>query len=816
MALTQEQLDRILGKQSVVDRVLSTNKSNVSSYDPSWYEKKRHDAQMYLESQGVDRNHARNLTENILGSDTKMGAMEFNPFYGLPKAGEYLGREYGAPALKSFSEGNIASGLGNLGGAGIGIALSTGKVPTPVKTAVKGAAKKATQAIGTIFDNASDYEKALKMAQDKLHLKRDATGHYVGAPENIDTPQKLTKLRNETDEVSKFGLPIGGDWYDKTRLAYQDATGYDPLIHGYGTTSPEGSMASLFSRGGAVYSPQATPSVETAHFLKQHNAKVLTGENIIPRQKTQAENLSNAYVYNPETGGYTFKPENVKLGNKTGNYANDKDPTVDLNKNFLSTNDLWQGRLYGYAGKNGKAFNRGFTPQEHNWQWGENLLAADRLNNQGVTAGALELPVTPSRLQAGGWVGQRFATEKSKQDLALNKYNTALAKFEKSGKGKKPTAPTMKSDEELWAYANASPADALPRHLANDTYEYVTGANVGHLKGLNELPADVRDKYTNELAALYGSRDPYYEAMQLYQAPQIGTQGKYLNSNGVYEYNSGVTARPYVDLVNSNLGVTAKGKPRMGGAQMSDISKNALDTGTQLRTIFNANEAGANNKFTAANSSMKTNEKNGVRIESDPESLKKLDELLGQQGLDVINVGDGIHVTSFKGWDDKLNQPTSPQFTPQQIQKLTKDAIKKSGINVGSSESGRLESGYFGIPWANEGVIAPEGTVTQHLQNVLDNSKVFNLKERLDSSRLPSLLSEHNTIDQRTASELGLPERQDIYKLRTLLSDPAIGFKGINDYIKKYGYTGLPAAGAFSVSQPDDPTSGSFSLLRPY
>lgn len=794
MAITKKELDRILGKQSIVDRVLASNQPTVSSLYTTPFDAARMKAQGYLESLGMDRSRARNLSEKVLGSDNQIGALEFTP-YGLVKAGTDLGVNYGAPALQNFSQGNVAAGAGDILGAGAGMVLATGKVPKPVSSAVKAGAKKANQAIGSIFDNVSDYDKALEMARNKLHLKRDTTGHYVGAPEWVDTPQKLTKMRQGIDEVNMFGAPVGGDWYDRTQLAYSGASGYDPLIHGYGTTSPQGSMASLFSRGGAVYSPQATPSVETAHFLKQHNAKVLTGEDIVPRQSGQAKNVASAYSYNPDTGGYDFLPENIKLGNKTGRYADAKDPTKNHTANLFSTNDLWQGRLFGYEGKNGKAFNRGFTPQEHNFQWGENLLAADRLNQQGITAGEMGLPMTPDRLQASGWVGQRFVTEKAKQELAFNKYQKDLAKWEKSGKGSKPKSPKMRTDAELWDYANTSPVEAMPRHIANDTYEYVTGANVGHLKGLNELPEDVRNKYTNELAALYGSHDPYYESMQLYQAPQLGTQGKYLNSKGEYEYNSGITARPYVDLVNSDLGLTSGGKKKTGGAQMSPISREAVDTGTKLRTILNANEAGANNKFTPANSSMKASEKNGVRITADPMSLKQLDEILSSAGLNSINVGDALHVTSLPDWDSKLGKAIPPKYNAQQIQKLTDKILKGSGVNYDKSVAGRFEGGYFEMPWTTKGKRSKEGTVTKELQNILDTSNIMNLKQRLDAGRLPSLLSEHNAVDMRTAKELGLPERPDIYNLRRLLSDPSVGFKGLNDYIKKNGYAGLPAVG---------------------
>lgn len=141
---------------------------------------------------------------------------------------------------------------------------------------------------------------------------------------------------------------------------------------------PQGQMASLFSRGGAAYSPQATPPTEMNSFIRQHNAQVIGGQQIIPRTGSQARNVAKAYDIDPATGMYVFNPEAIKLGKKTGPYADAKDPTIPSTDLYKTASDIWHGRVMGYSDPGGKTFSRGFTPQEHGFLTGENLLLANR------------------------------------------------------------------------------------------------------------------------------------------------------------------------------------------------------------------------------------------------------------------------------------------------------------------------------------------------------------------------------------------------------------------------------------------------------
>ena len=61
---------------------------------------------------------------------------------------------------------------------------------------------KTVGSVATAFDRATSYADAVKLANQRAHLKRDTTGQYVGAPRDptgryptVDSPQKLAAMR---------------------------------------------------------------------------------------------------------------------------------------------------------------------------------------------------------------------------------------------------------------------------------------------------------------------------------------------------------------------------------------------------------------------------------------------------------------------------------------------------------------------------------------------------------------------------------------------------------------------------------------------
>lgn len=683
-----------------------------------------------------------------------------------------------ALSARDFERARREGDVLGMGLSTLGMVPVAGGIPRTVMMAAKKGGKKAKQAVGTVFDGVTDYDQALQMALRGKHLKRTPEGKYVGAPADVDSPQKLSRNRQAALGKVEEGA-FNADWYDRARNTATEVSGGD---------AP---MAAMFARGGAAYSPQATPEVEVGALLRQHNAKVLRGEDAVPRTGSQARNVARAYSENA-TGGYNIDPSAIRLGKKTGPYADAKDATIPSESLYKTANDIWHGRVMGY----GENFSRGFTPQEHGFLTGENLLLANTAQRKGFGKDVLPegYEWTPRSAQAATWGAQRL--EKYKGD-----YASAVKKALREGK-RPPKAP---GEKELVARASYGIDSAVPRYTANDTFEFVTGENTGHLAGLNRADEATRTAYTDAMGEAYlrtpsgAMRDPIYDSFQMYQREALPTQGTYLNSQGVLERNPGFTARPLVSLRSSDLGTTASGKPKRGGPEMVPEDTRAVRYAAALRGLTTGQEATGYNKFTPANASMKATEKTGARY-----TAKSADELevarkaFEAQGLDVVQVGDALHVGKFP--DDAGNVA----FDAKELQKRVKEAGK--GLS-GEATAGRFESGIEKIPWTKE---QGTGETTRAvLERLVDNPDyaVKDAAKRIDAGRLRDAMKPMNEIDRALAAEKNLPLREDLMKLREMLAD--VGLEGVIDYVKKTGGVALPAIAAVPtlaslLEQPSD------------
>lgn len=656
----------------------------------------------------------------------------------------------------------------------------------------------------TVFDSVTDYYAARDLARKGAHLKQDSTGQYVGGPRSngiygmtVDSPQALASMRRGADQQVEQGL-YNAPWYDRARSTAEEAAG------GANT------KAALFARGGAAYSPQATPPTEINSFLKQHNARVITGDNLVPRTKSQATNVAKAYQVDPVTGQIIFSPDKIRLGKKTGPYADAKDPTIPAADLYKAPSDIWHGRVMGYSDPGGKQFSRGFSPQEHGFLTGENLLLADRAQ-QKLDAGLLgTIPGTspgfrmdPKATQAATWGTARERSYKAARDAEIARFDKASSKWEKqttkwvdSGKkGKRPQKPVMRnvgkeSDASIIARASAGIDDATKRNIASLTYEYAPGESVipGASKGSG------MEGFSQQMQAVQGARDPYIDAMQGYQMNTLNAPGEYVNSLGVTENQPAFVARPLVGMENSSF-TTSTGKTGRGGQQIDASGRVLMDTAAKLRAVNDLQEGVGWNKFTPANSSMKGREKTGIQFSplqttadnSVPAGtqIERAKQALQGAGLDVVHVGDGLHAGRFASdWDGK------------KIQEAVKSAQK--GL-PGRFTAGRFETGLQEPPWSTGAGPRVEGTgqVARYLEDTLNNSGVQNLAPRLDAANVPQINAQQTSVINNflKANNLTMPE--DIAKLREIIGRD--GYQGFLNYVRKNGYKGLPAAVPFGL-----------------
>lgn len=579
--------------------------------------------------------------------------------------------------------------------------------------------------LGRMWDDVDDYDNALAMAKKGTHLKRDKNGQYIGAPRGVDTPQKLQKLRDKADQAVADGI-YGSGWYDEARQTAQEL-------------SPDPTMQKLFARGTAAYSPQASPSVEVGHFAKQHNTKMLTGEDIAPRTKQQSWNVREAYTSDG------IDPENIVLGDKTSPYANAKDPTIPDETLYKTANDIWHGRVMGY----GDDFDRGFSPQEHGFLTGENLLLAERA---GAKFGSVGHRFTPRTAQAATWVSTREKSYIAKKVAAAKK------------KGQEVDMAALTQQAKEFAASGIDPA--VKRNSAYITSEARTGAGVKH--AAMDDPQQIRD-YTDRVQEI-SARDPILEDLGIYHKSAQATEGRYLNSLGEVETNPGFA---HQTLVGTDI--PKPGTKELPRTQASDQA--ALDYATHMGAVLRSQEAGAWSRFLPQNmGNQRVGDLNAVMLRH-PSGQPDI------PGMDLVNY------SPESSMGVKFGEMGPETGNIKELQKLVPETVDYT--------RGRVESGYIDTGLTSE---PGSGVATQRLLEAGENSPIANIEQRTAKS-VAQQAAAMNVLDQEVAAKTGTKLRDDIMKMRDILSKG--GVPALRKYVKENGAYGLPAVLLAILFRPD-------------
>lgn len=702
------------------------------------------------------------------------------------------------------TSGAVRAGLLGLSGASYA-EDAEGKGGT-AKAAAK-VAKKVKKAIGTIWDNVDDADAAMALAKKGFHLKRMPDGTYVGAPAQVTSPQSLSKVRKEADRLVDFGL-FNAPWYDRARDTYRMAAPGDDAAQ------------SLFARGGAAYSPQATPPVETGAFLSQHNNKVVLDNNVVPRTRAQARNVAKAYSWDDATGESVFNPEAIRLGKKTNPYADAKDPTVPEASQYRTANDIWHARVMGYQGPIGASgkptlFSRGLTPQEHGYLTGENLLLADRaaIRNAGnPILDQLPAGFTPRSAQAATWGAKRYEDILAKD---LYRWQRQFDDFASGASNKEPER--LLTDRELKKLASIGIDDAVRPHVASLTREAI---NDPMLEGKSWA-----EKLAYSRAAFGDGRDPTIKALGMYQMPPKEGVGYWVDPDGVMHTNPMVSARPLVSFERTKR-TTSGGKTVTEGAYVDPASMYALDAASYIDAVMRGQGAGAANVFVPASSSMRPAEMSGGKLVAPPNIRKAIKDRLDSMGLLAIDTGEALMIGQYGDTPmQQMFKRTVRVDTPstkrgifgmpkgEDLQKVIGGVLKDFENNGAAFQytPGRLQSIYNPIDWSG-----PEGTVTRGLLGKIGTSPIHNFEQRLDRSGWvgeSGMLAALNRLDSLMNTAEGIPLKPQLMKLREIISKD--GFSGLRRYVEKNGTAGLPAVGlAFPGLFDDEPRRGMMGTSR--
>lgn len=454
--------------------------------------------------------------------------------------------------------------------------------PAEPGTRAKGAGKR-EKADATLYRRMYEEqgpEAVLRAAQRGEHLKPKPGGGYVGAPRTVQTGPQLGAVRRSFDSQVQQGADAisyadpgrMGTWYDRAKEGFVQST------------EPHQLDRALDNH--AVYSAGVAPETELAFSTKHGNSRALgTGE--MAYRTAGMNTLDNAVAADAPT----------KLAPKVGEYRGKNDPRRPETSPF-GVNDFRNAQAWSYTDPAGNPWKAGATPQMHQFMDAESALAVERANTRGT--GGLD-NWTGAMLQEVPWV-----------------YNKAEDIY---GRGKKGR---FKGGEigmvAALREANKTTADFFPKHAGSATYEYVPGANTGHVPQVADMSFDQRKAYGDvgrwdpeaqlgpgqeafrtpygEVGA--GRRDALYSALGFRQLPSIDSVGNYTNSAGVLEQNPMTIARPLLDFRTGGKGIA----PNTVNPN-TDKATRAVET---LRGVVDAQEAMAMNlPVTMASRKGKTN-----------------------------------------------------------------------------------------------------------------------------------------------------------------------------------------------------------------
>lgn len=267
------------------------------------------------------------------------------------------------------------------------------------------------------------------------------------------------------------------------------------------------------------------------------------------------------------------------LASKVGEYRGKNDPRRPETSPF-GVNDFRNAQAWSYTDPKGNPWKAGATPQMHQFMDAESALAVNRANTRG-TGGRNDW--SGAMLQEVPWV-----------------YNKAEDIFGR-GKNGRFAGGEIGMIAAL-REANKTTADFFPKHAGSATYEYVPGANTGHVGQVADLPFEQRKAYgdagrwdpehqlgpgQDEFRTPFGDvgagrRDALYSALGFRQLPSIDSVGNYTNSAGVLEQNPMTIARPLLDFRTGGKGIAPN--------TVNQNTMNATKAVETLRGVIDAQE----------------------------------------------------------------------------------------------------------------------------------------------------------------------------------------------------------------------------------
>ena len=299
------------------------------------------------------------------------------------------------------------------------------------------------------------------------------TGRYVGAPEGINTPQKLAALTRSISNLTKEG-EFGRFWYERSGRQILDITGNnaedaDKLVQAIAITSPNTPVGANFD-----YALQA-------YYQWKNGQPIKTG------MYTTAMSNKLQRMFDGEEWA----------GRKTNNFYNNLMREIDPSKAQGVTTDIWMMRAFGFD-------KEAPTDAQYSFVENETKRIAKNLNWE------------PQQVQAAIWVAlksrmenpdvKRAVEEKSFENgwityndegerVVIDQNKHAASWLEKALQH----TPT-EADREA---AKFDYADAAANNLAQISWESIPSRTSGHIPEIFNAPPEVVQDYHVQMSKAF-------------------------------------------------------------------------------------------------------------------------------------------------------------------------------------------------------------------------------------------------------------------------------------------------------------------------
>ena len=432
-----------------------------------------------------DRDSAAYIGGSLVGGALTGGA-------GAIRSGLQAGAKEGAKAAGTSLAAEAAGYAGSVGAARAAEAAGYGETGQMVAGLAGGLAAGARVPIGNAPSamGMADRTDRSAMGVGKSKRRVGTTGKYVGAPDWVDSPQALAKMRRDYIQAVETGVQ-GADWYDDSSRFLQQVT---PQI-----MEPQqvGDTIGVTSQGTPV---DANLGFTVKGFNQRAAGEPVSTGRFPGTQSPLIEKILDG--------------DAPDLGPKRTPFASNVGVAWNPERAIHPVHDIWDGRAFGYRHPDGKPWDAGFSPQQHAFMDEEAKVIIGMLNDKKV-GGRTDWDAL--KAQAAAWTGAKIMAGDVKPEDAAKHYGSYSAKY-----------------------------------TANATSEQIPGAGTGVLEGIVDAPLSDRMAYTNDPRSSWrneAGQDRLYSGAGLLTEPSNTMVGAYTpEGTGVLEINPGEVSRPLVQM----------------------------------------------------------------------------------------------------------------------------------------------------------------------------------------------------------------------------------------------------------------------------